>query len=482
MEEGGNGKWGRMKMRKRIIMEELKKVGSIAAPMVVVTMLQYLLQVVSLMMVGHLGKLSLSSVALATSLTNVSGFGILSGMAGGLETLCGQAYGAKEYKKFGTYTYTAIISLTLVCAPITVIWIFLDKILILIGQDPTISHEAQKYAIWLIPSLFGCAILKPLTRFFQTQSLITPMILSSGIVLCFHIVTCWTLVFKLKLGIVGAAIASSLCTWLNVVLLLCFVKFSSACEKTRITFSKNALLGVGVFFRFAVPAAVMVCLKWWACELFVLLAGLFPNPGLETSVLSICLTISTLHFTICYSIGVATSTRVSNELGAGNTEAVRVAVYASMFLAMTEAVIIGATLCSCRHILGYAYTKDNMIVNYVAVITPLLSLSVCMDSLQAVLSGVARGGGWQYLGAYVNLGSFYLVGVPVGVLLGFIAHFRAKGLWIGIVLGSIVQSIFLSLVTALTNWKKQANMARDRMLDATYLKENGTDHESVIDT
>ncbi|OIW17267.1 hypothetical protein TanjilG_22379 [Lupinus angustifolius] len=385
MEEGDNGKWLRMKMRKRIIMEELKKVGSIAVPMVVVTMLQYLLQVVSLMMVGHLGKLSLSSVALATSLTNVSGFGILSGMAGGLETLCGQAYGAKEYKKFGTYTYTAIISLTLVCAPITVIWIFLDKILILIGQDPTISHEAQKYAIWLIPSLFGCAILKPLTRFFQTQSLITPMILSSGVVLCFHIVTCWTLVFKLKLGIVGAAIASSLCTWLNVVLLLCFVKFSSACEKTRITFSKNALLGVGVFFRFAVPAAIMVCL-----------------------------TISTLHFTICYSIGAATSTRVSNELGAGNTEAVKVAVFASMFLAITEAVIIGATLCSCRHILGYAYTKENMIVDYVAVITPLLSLSVCMDSFQAVLSGVARGGGWQYLGAYVNLGSFYLVGVPVG--------------------------------------------------------------------
>ncbi|KAE9615661.1 hypothetical protein Lalb_Chr04g0257701 [Lupinus albus] len=77
MEEGDNGKWGRMKMKKRIIIEELKKVGSIAVPMVVVTMLQYLLQVVSLMMVGHLGKLSLSSVALATSLTNVSGFGIL---------------------------------------------------------------------------------------------------------------------------------------------------------------------------------------------------------------------------------------------------------------------------------------------------------------------------------------------------------------------------------------------------------------------
>ncbi|CAL0314631.1 unnamed protein product [Lupinus luteus] len=52
------------------------------------------------------------------------------------------------------------------------------------------------------------------------------------------------------------------------------------------------------------------------------------------------LTISTLHFTISYAIGAAASTRVSNELGAGNPEAVRVAIYASMFLAITEESIM----------------------------------------------------------------------------------------------------------------------------------------------
>lgn len=74
MEESSDetGKWGWMKMR-----EELKKVGTIAAPMVVASVLQYLLQVVSLVMVGHLNQLSLSSVAIAISLTNVSGFSVL---------------------------------------------------------------------------------------------------------------------------------------------------------------------------------------------------------------------------------------------------------------------------------------------------------------------------------------------------------------------------------------------------------------------
>ncbi|KAL5123023.1 Protein DETOXIFICATION 9 [Glycine soja] len=456
MEESSTGKWGWMKMR-----EELKKVGTIAAPMAVSSVLQYLLPVVSLVMVGHLNQLSLSSVAIATSLTNVSGFSVLSGMAGGLETLCGQAFGAGQYEKFGLYTYTAIISLSLVCFPITILWIFNDKILTLLGQDPTISLEVRKYAIWLIPALFGSAILKPLTRFFQTQSLISPMILTSAIALCFHVVTCWTLVFKLGLGHVGAAISFSLCVWFNVIMLLSFVRYSSACEKTRISFSKNALVGVGEFFRFAVPAAVM----WWACEILVLLAGLFPNPNL---------TISTLHFTIPYGFGAAA--RVSNELGAGNPQAVHVAVSATMFLAVTEGFIVSATLFGCRHILGYAYSDDRMVVHYVAVMIPLLCLSIFTDSLQGVLSGVARGSGWQHLGAYVNLGAFYLVGIPVGILLGFVAHFRAKGLWIGIVTGSIVQSILLSLITALTNWKKQAMMARERVFDAKPPDVNGSYH------
>lgn len=57
---------------------ELKRVGSMAAPMVAVTVSQYLLQVVSLMMVGHLGILvSFSGVAIASSFAEVTGFSVL---------------------------------------------------------------------------------------------------------------------------------------------------------------------------------------------------------------------------------------------------------------------------------------------------------------------------------------------------------------------------------------------------------------------
>lgn len=58
--------------------QELKKVSFMAAPMVAVTVSQYLLQVVSLMMVGHFSELvSFSGVAIAISFAEVTGFSVL---------------------------------------------------------------------------------------------------------------------------------------------------------------------------------------------------------------------------------------------------------------------------------------------------------------------------------------------------------------------------------------------------------------------
>nr|GMC63985.1 protein DETOXIFICATION 14-like [Ipomoea batatas] len=412
--------------------QEMKKVGCIAAPMVAVAVFQYLLQVASVMMVGHLGQLSLSSVAIATSLTNVTGFSLLSGLVGGLETLCGQAYGAQQYHKLSVYTYSAIISLFLVTMPISVLWIFMDKLLVLVGQEPSIAVEAKKYSLWLIPALLGGAIQKPLVRYLQTQSLTRPLLLSSLAALCFHVPVCWAMIFKFGLGNKGAAIAFSLANWLYIVILVVYVRYSSSCEKTRAVPSMDSFRVIGQFFRLAVPSAVMVCLKWWSLELLILLSGLLPNPKLETSVLSICLTISTLHFTVSYGFGAAA----------------RFAV---------ETFTVSAALFVCRHFVGRAYSSEKQVVDYIAAMGLLLCISIVTDSFQAVISGIARGSGWQHIGAYVNLGAFYLIGIPISLVLGFILHQRAKGFWIGIVIGSAVQAAVLSIITAFTNWQKQVN-------------------------
>lgn len=385
------------------------------------------------------------------------------GMSSALETLCGQAYGAKQYQKLGTQTYTAIFCLVLVCIPLSVLWMYLGKILVFVGQDPAISHEAGKFIMWLVPALFAYAILQPLVRYFQSQSLVMPMLFSSCACLCFHIPLCWVLVFKAGLYNIGAAIALCISFWLNVIFLVLYMMYSPTCAKTRAPISMEIFQGVGEFFRFAIPSAVMICLEWWSFELLVLLSGLLPNPELETSVLSICLTTIATLYAIPYGVGAAGSTRVSNELGAGNPQAARMVVYAVMLIAVIETTIVSTTLFASRHVFGYLFSNEKEVVDYVTTIAPLVCLSVIMDSLQGVLSGIARGTGWQHIGAYINLGAFYLCGIPVAAMLGFWLQLKGLGLWVGIQVGAFTQTLLLSIVTGCTNWEKQAAEARERI-------------------
>lgn len=180
------------------------------------------------------------------------------GMASGLETICGQAYGAQQYHRIGMQTYTAIFSLIIVCIPLSFIWINIENILVFVGQDPLIAHEAGRFTIWLVPALFAYAILQPLVRYFQIQSLLLPMLLSSCVTLVIHVLLCWALVFKTELNNIGGAIAMSISIWLNVIFLGLYMRYSSACAKTRASISMEMFRGIGEFFRFAVPSAVMI--------------------------------------------------------------------------------------------------------------------------------------------------------------------------------------------------------------------------------
>ncbi|RAL46612.1 hypothetical protein DM860_004891 [Cuscuta australis] len=451
--------------RREVFLREVKEVNRIALPMIVVTVSQYLLRTSPMLMLGHLGELPLSSASIATSLCNVTGYSLLYGMSSALETLCGQAYGARQYRKLGTFALGSILCLFLVCIPVSILWLFTKNLLILIGQDHAIAVEAGKYATWLIPTLFPYAILQSLVRYLQAQSLIVPMMWSSVASLCFHLPVCWAFVFKLNLGIAGAALSIGLSYWLNVILILAHAKESSTCERSRPAFSRDVYSTMGDFFRFAIPSAVMVCLEWWSFELIVLLSGILPNPKLETSVLSICFTTTSVHYHIPYSFATAASVRISNALGGDKPEAAKLALLTVVVLSAAEFLLASGALFSLRSVWGYVFSYEEEVSGYVEEMVPLLCLSIMLDGTQAVLSGVARGSGWQSLGAFVNLGSYYLVGVPMALLLGFVFDLKGQGLWGGLLAGSLVQSTAFSLITAFTNWEKQAMEARQRLFD-----------------
>ncbi|CAN4084281.1 unnamed protein product [Withania somnifera] len=195
----------------------------------------------------------------------------------------------------------------------------------------------------------------------------------------------------------------------------------------------------------------------------VLLSGLLPNPKLETSVLSISLNTCAMVYMIPLGLSGATSIRVSNELGAGRPQAARLAASTAVFLVATEGVVAAVVLISVRKLWGYCYSTEEEVVDYVAEMLVLLAGSHFLDGIQSVLSGTARGCGWQKIGAVINLGAYYLFGIPAGVILAFVYHFGGKGLWLGITLALLAQALLLLIVTLRTNWEKEAKKAADRL-------------------
>ncbi|XP_019092916.1 PREDICTED: protein DETOXIFICATION 17-like [Camelina sativa] len=442
---------------------EVKKQLRLSAPLIGVSILQYSLQVISVMFVGHLGSLRLSAASIATSFASVTGFTFLMGTAGALETLCGQSYGARRFGNLGILMQRAMCVLLVLSVPLSIIWANTEHILVIAHQDKSIARLAGTYAQYMIPSIFAYGLLQCLNRFLQAQNNVFPVFVSSGITTALHVLLCWVLVLKSGLGYKGAALAISISYWTNVVLLSCYVKFSPSCSHTWTGFSKEALTDIYTFVKLGFPSAVMVCFEMWSFELLVLLSGLLPNPVLETSVLSICLNTSLTVWMIPVGLGGTASTRVSNELGAGNPEVAKLAVRVVVTIVIVEGLLIGSVLLLVRHKLGYAFSSDPKVIKYVASMIPIVVAGNFLDGFQCVLSGVARGCGWQKIGACVNLGSYYLVGVPLGLLLGFHLHLGGQGLWLGIVTALVVQVISLSLITILTNWDKEAKKALARV-------------------
>ena len=101
-------------------------------------------------------------------------------MACSLDTLCGQAFGAEQHHMLGVYKQRAMLVLCLASLPVAALWAYTGEILLLFGQDPEIAAGAGSYIRWMIPTLFVYGPLQCHVRFLQTQSIVVPVMLSSG--------------------------------------------------------------------------------------------------------------------------------------------------------------------------------------------------------------------------------------------------------------------------------------------------------------
>ncbi|XP_027341936.1 protein DETOXIFICATION 19-like [Abrus precatorius] len=436
-------------------LEEAKCQLLFSLPMFLTNLSYYLITLVSVMFAGHLGELQLAGATLANSWFSVTGLAVMVGLSGALETLCGQGFGAKEYKMLGIYLQSSCIISFVFCIIIAIIWFYTEPILLLLHQSHDIAKEAGLYVKYLIPGIFAYGFLQNILRFLQTQSVVTPLVIFSVIPLLIHILIAYALIYWTDLSFIGAPIAASISLWISIPLLAMYINYAEKFKQTWTGFSVESFHYIFVELKLALLSAAMVCLEYWAFEIMVLLAGLMPDPTITTSLIAVCANTELIAYLITYGLSAAASTRVSNELGAGHPDRAKNAMRVTLLLSLFLGLCFGLALTFGHNIWIQLFSDSAKIKEEFASVTPLLVISILLDAIQGVLSGVIRGCGWQHLAAYVNLATFYVVGLPISCLLGFNFNMQAKGLWIGLICGLVCQTgTLLFLTSRTTKWTK----------------------------
>lgn len=284
----------------------------------------------------------------------------------------------------------------------------------------------------------------------------------SGIALLFHIFLSWLLIAHFQLGLVGAATALNISWWLVVLGQFAYIAMGN-CPGAWTGFNWGAFKDLGAFARLSIASAIMLCLEFWYLMLLIVVAGRLKDPEVAVAAVSICTNLSGWEVMIFFGFNAAISVRISNELGAARPRAAKFAILVVIMSSALIGLFFFALVLITRDVYALPFTNSPVVAHVVSKLAVIFSFTLLLNSIQPVLTGVAVGAGWQWLVAYVNVGCYYIVGLPLGFLLGATFNFGVTGIWSGMVTGIALQTVILSAITLRTNWNKEAMQAESRI-------------------
>ncbi|KAK4786542.1 hypothetical protein SAY86_010375 [Trapa natans] len=384
-------------------------------------------------------------------------------MASAVQTVCGQAYGARKLAAMGVICQRAIVLHLGAAVLLTFLYWFSGPALRAIGQSDDIAEQGEIFARALIPQLYAFAVSCPMQRFLQAQNIVNPLAYMSVGVLLLHSILTYVVVFVFSCGLLGSALTLSFSWWLLVTLNWLYIVFSPSCRETWTGLSAQAFKGIWPYFKLTVASAVMLCLEIWYSQGLVLISGLLPNPTVSLDSISICMNYWNWDMNFMLGLSAAASVRVSNELGAGHPHVAKLSVVVVNGTSIIISTVFSAFILIFRVEMSKLFTSDSAVIAAVSNLTPLLAISVFLNGIQPILSGVAVGSGWQAVVAYVNIATYYIIGLPIGCVLGFKTSLGVAGVWWGMIIGVGLQTVTLIVLTARTNWTVEVEKAVARL-------------------
>lgn len=345
------------------------------------------------------------------------------------------------------------------------VFIWAKPILVFAKQDPVLSEAAQSYlrvmGVGLIPALLVMVLKSYLAALEHTRVVFIITVLAA----IANAIVNYALIFgnwgAPELGITGAAIASLV---VQVVMMAGAIIYAMVLLPESDLFSRlwrPDWETMGNVFRLGVPIGFTTLAEVGLFAAGTMMMGALGKIPLAAH--GIAINLAGLMFMVHLGISNAATVRAGNALGRKDIEHMARGAQVALVMSLTFAVFSIIVFATLPEFLMSLFLDVNdpeyhAIIDAGVVLLLAAAFFQLVDGAQAIALGLLRGildTGVPMIMAAI---SYWLVGVPVSYLAGFVLGWGGIGIWIGLGLGLSVAAILLMW----RFWAKQVSDMRQR--------------------
>jgi MATE family multidrug resistance protein len=423
---------------------ELKTLARLSLPVALSQLGMTAMGAIDTLLLGHVGVDELAAAALG----NVwewtwlcLGFGLVLG----IESMISQAHGRGDGAGAALALQRGIVVALLASVPICAALFWTRAGLSLLGQDPHLSELAGRYNAYKLPVIPCYMIYAALRQYLQGRTLMLPptvvMWVGNGVHLVLSSVLIYGWAGLPALGIEGAAMAESITFVLLVLGLSLWIRVFRLHTGAWQPWSRDSFRGLARVVRLGAPVSLQIAFEAWAFSIAALMAGWIDRDAVGSH--QIALSLAVFSFMIPLGVAQGAATRVGNLIGAGDGRQLRRAIGAALLLGAAVMVVPALVLLTLRRELPALYSVDSGVIALAARLLPIAAAFQLFDGLQAVAGGILRGMGRPDAGAALSLVCYYVIALPLGYVLGFVAELGLTGIWIALALGLVILAVTL---------------------------------------
>jgi MATE family multidrug resistance protein len=449
-----------------VIRDELRPTLRLAGPVILAELGWMGMGVVDTIMVGPLGPAAIGAAGVGNSVH--LGFAIFGmGLLLGLDTLVSQAYGARDlalcWAWLGRGVQLALVSTLPLMAVLGLVWLALPA---LGFHRDTLPLLQQFFAITILSTPF-LLLYAAFRRYLQGTHHVAPVMFALVSANLINGFANWVLIYG-KLGVPPLGVAGSAWATLAARVYMSGVLGAAAWWTARgsrirgpgspasaeVTLAAGDSLGpvlesrtsIRRLIELGMPAASTVTAEVGVFAVATALAGRLEP--VATASHQIALNIAAVAFMIPLGLASAGAVRVGNAVGARNPRGAAAAGWTVIAIGVAFMSLSGALFVAAPLPLLGLFTNDAAVLALGSSLLGIAAVFQLFDGLQGVVTGTLRGLGDTRTPMVTNLAAHWLIGLPVGYWLCFLAGWGAPGLWWGLSAGLIVAGIVLTTVWA----------------------------------